>query len=210
MVVVAVQIGQCRIVAYIQTGERVEGTVQLGQRSVFAQVKAGEMVVLAIQLGQLSVFAQVKAGEMVVLAVQHGQLSVFAHIQTGEVIVFTVQLFQIREKFNAGQVFDISMIDDEHGHVIQLILTKGVVVVLVAIERHTVAEVFIREVGWVNGDAARFCSGQGRSPFRQHRCAQRQGECSCHSGSADASNELVQIHKTPPLSRKGKAYPPPP
>ena len=48
----------------------------------------------------------------------------------------------------------------------------------------------------------------GRS-FRQHRCAQRQGECSCYSGSADASNELVQIHKTPPLGRKGKAYPPP-
>ena len=123
--------------------------------------------------------------------------------------MFTVQLFQIREKFNAGQVFDMSINDVELGHAIQLILTEGAAVVLVAIVRHKAAEVFIREVGRVNGDAARFCSGQGCGPFRQHRCAQRQGECSCHSGSADASNELVQIHKTPPLSRKGKAYPPP-
>ena len=191
--------------------------IQLGQRGVLAQIKAGELVEGTVQLGQRSVLTQVKAGELVGLAVQHGQISVFAHIQTGEIIVFTVQLFQIREKFNAGQVFDISMIDDELGHAIQLILTEGVAVVLAAIERHTVAEVFIREVGQVNADIARFIqlrgagfrSGQGCGPFRQHRCAQRQGECSCHSGSADASNELVQFHKTPPLSRKGKAYPPP-
>ena len=209
LVVVAVQIGQCSIVAYIQTGERVEGTVQLGQRSVLTQVKAGELVDLAIQLGQRGVLAQIKTSELVELAVQLGQLSVFAHIQTGEIIVFTVQLFQIREKFNAGQVFDISISDVELGHAIQLSLTEGAVAVLVASELHIGDEMIIREVGRVNGDAARFCSGQGRNPFRQHRCAQRQGECTCHSSSADALNELVQIHKTPPLSRKGKTYPPP-
>ena len=109
------------------------------------------------------------------------------------------------------------MIDVELGHAIQLSLTEGAVAVLVASELHIGDEMIIREVGQVNADIARFIqlrgagfrSGQGCGPFRQHRCAQRQGECSCHSGSADASNELVQFHKTPPLSRKGKAYPHP-
>ena len=196
----AAQYGQRGVLAQVKAGELVEGTVQLGQRSVLTQVKAGELVVLAIQLGQRGVLAQIKAGELVGLAVQLGQLSVFAHIQTGEIVVFTVQLIQIREKFNAGQVFDISMIDVELGHAIQLILTEGAVVVLVATELHIGDEIIIWEVGRVNGDAARFiplrgagfCSGQGRSPFRQHRCAQRQGECTCHSGSADALNSSFE------------------
>ena len=205
----AIQLGQLGVLAQIKTSEMVGLAVQHGQRGVLAQIKAGELVEGTVQLGQRGVLAQIKAGELVGLAVQLGQLSVFAHIQTGEIVVFTVQLIQIREKFNAGQVFDISMIDDELGHAIQLSLTEGAVAVLVASELHIGDEMIIREVGRVNGDAARFCSGQGRSPFRQHRCAQRQGECTCHSGSADALNELVQIHKTPPLSRKGKTYPPP-
>ena len=160
-----------------------------------------------MQFGQTGVPAYIQAGELIFIADQPFQLGILAHIQLGQLVLRAVQIFQFREELNAGQVFDAHTEDIDHGRV-PLFLTEGAAVVCVDYFLHILEEVCVREVGWVNGDAARFCSGQGRNPFRQHRCAQRQGECSCHSGSADASNELVQIHKTPPLSRKGKIYPP--
>ena len=169
-----------------------------------------------MQFGQTGVPAYIQAGELIFIADQPFQLGILAHIQLGQLVLRAVQIFQFREELNAGQVFDAHTEDIDHGYFFQLGLAEGAVAVRVKLF-HILEEFCIREVGRVNADIARFIplrgagfrSGQGCGPFRQHRCAQRQGECSCHSGSADASNELVQIHKTPPLGRKGKAYPPP-
>ena len=203
----------------IQAGELIADAFQIGQLGVFTYIQIGELVVGAVQFSQLGVFTYIQTGELVVVTVQIGQLSILAHIKVGKIPAVAVQLFQIREIFNAGQVADVSCtVENDSGYFFPLGLAENAIFVIInSLLPQILTEVFIREVGRVNGDIARFIrlrgagrrGGQGCNPFRQHRCAQRQGECTCHSGSADALNELVQIHKTPPLSRKGKTYPPP-
>ena len=153
---------------------------QLGRR-LQVHTDVGELVVGAVQFSQLGVFTYIQTGELVVVTVQIGQLSILAHIKVGKIPAVAVQLFQIREIFNAGQVADVSCtVENDSGYFFPLGLAENAIFVIInSLLPQILTEVFIREVGRVNGDIARFIrlrgagfrSGQGRSLASRSICS---------------------------------------
>ena len=152
----AIQLLQCWILTYIQTGQLVFKTSQLLQCRILTYIQTGQLVFPTNQF------------------LQH---RILAHIQFRQPVMAAVQYLQVWKKLKARQVTDVLILDIDLSDCVPLCRCQNTVTIFVKLFEEIFPERFVRDISISDIDGAvTIRSRKGAEGQKgEHHCQRQQG-----------------------------------
>ena len=167
LVAVAGQVVELGVLAQVQLGQLVVVADELVQIGELAHIQARQAAARDVKRRQLGVAAQIERGKPAV-GVRFGhnavglldpadteqfEVGVRAQIQRRQFVVVAVEVLQRGQEFNARQTLNVHPFDSDHLGRGDLGLAQAAAGVGIEVQGDVVAEVLVREVYFIDGDA---------------------------------------------------------